>query len=141
MNEQQSLVPGILLACLAAGPAFVLFSMLGQLIAVPAEPIAVALEDAAEILPLAFLFGGLSAIVPVTLGAVIMRATADDNEPARRPAAWALAGALPGALIALPALMTSNAPVTFEALLITGLSTIATAALCALICRSTLRWD
>jgi hypothetical protein len=70
-----------------------------------------------------------------------MRNIADQHPPARKFSAWAIAGAVPGAVLALPVIGQFDTPHFGSAAPVAALGFVATASVCTLICRATLRWD
>ncbi len=135
--RQNSLLPGNMLACFAAGPIFVASSTLAMLHARLPKPIEVDVEQLLLFLPIllaAAVFGAFMAAIPVLVGAAGMRFLAEFVPLARAPSVWTGVGALAGAGIALATGAMRQDPVTAFGLIVTS-------ALCARICRFQLRSD
>ena len=122
---------GVVRACFAAGPVFVVALTLFTVTAVP---------QAIPVTPTGWLFallaipavpvGGLLAMLPALLGTDLLARLGSGNVGLRLPVAWALVGGIvPGAATAL----NDGDGVTTAAFAATG-------AVCALLCRSGTRW-
>ena len=128
---------GLVLACLVAGPVFVISATAaGAYLTLP-QPIMIEPRDLASLAMLLLascLFGFLIALLPVLIGATAMRAAAERIDVARAPIAWAAVGALCGAGLAWWSEVTTEQPELAFALIVTS-------ALCARLCRPPLRGD
>ena len=137
MDIYKPKVPSLMLACLAAGPAFVWTNMLADLYLRLPQPVVISPHDIASLLIFslpAALFGFLVALVPAGLGTLLMHSLGQHFAAARPPLSWTLAGAAIGAGLA----MWFGA---FDPLSQTGFAVIVTSALCARICRRSVSWD
>lgn len=136
MFKTSSILGGILCATFAAGPIFL--TILAAATAYATLPAAVIIDWAqlVYILPLlllATIFGALLSFFPNLVGAFVLAMLADQHQIMRAPLVWALTGATLGALIA-------SAVASTEALSPGGVALVATATLCALICRRRMEW-
>jgi len=134
--SKSSLAPGVILACFAAGPLFMVSTALATLYTNLPNPIVVSSSELlgfVAIIAPSIIVGGILALGPTMVGASAMRAFSERYEAARAPIIWTGMGALCGAALALALGAFSDSPAAF------GL--IATSALCACICRFQLQWD
>jgi hypothetical protein len=116
---------GMVLACLVAGPVFVISAAAaGAYLTLP-RPIRIEPRDLASLALL---------LLPVLIGATAMRALAERIEVARAPITWAAVGALCGAGLAWWSEVTTEQPELAFALIVTS-------TLCARLCRPPLRGD
>jgi hypothetical protein len=131
MSRLHSTVAGIAVASFAAGPVFTVAGTLAALYLRLPQPVMVSAD---ELMPwLAALFssvvmGGIVAFVPNVIGSAIMAGLSKTSATARAPEAWLAAGAAGGAGIAL-GFGLDYSPALFFA-------TVATATVCAGLCRS-----
>lgn len=128
------LIVGIVVAAVAAGPAFFVSGMLAsELIAAPDE----AAFSRAGALPLTLLYAiryaFLPALLPVTFAAAAMAVLGAMFLGARSYLAWLSAGAIEAALISVLFPDLLGFPVVIAALVMTGM-------VCAVICRAFVRW-
>jgi hypothetical protein len=131
MSRSYSPVAGVAIASLAAGPVFTIaFTLASFHLRLP-QPTVIA---AGDVLPwFATLFasvilGAIVAFVPNVVGCAVMAVAAESSRAARSPEAWIAVGAGAGTALAL-GFGLSWSPALFFA-------TVATATVCAAICRS-----
>ena len=134
MARQGSLMHGVALATLAAGPAFLTAATLGAYCLQIPRPIAIAPQFVfAGVLLLipATVIGALVSVVPNLLGAIALARLADRLPPLRTGPAWTLIGA------ALAFLLFRDTGAS-EAIFL--FPATATGALCATLCRHGIWW-
>lgn len=137
MDLYKPRVPSLILACLVAGPVFVWTNMLADLYLRLPQPILISPNDIAALLIfslLATLFGFVLALLPTSLGTLLMHSLGEHVEAARTPLAWTLAGAAIGGGLAMLFGTWPDSPAT-------ALALVATSALCARICRRSVQWE
>lgn len=137
MDVYKPRAPSLMLACLVAGPAFVWTNIIADAYLRLPRPIVASPHDIFGLLMfslLAALFGFVIALLPTSLGTLLMHNLGERVEAARAPLAWILAGGTIGAGLAMLFGAFPDLPETAFAL-------VATSALCARICRRSVSWE